>query len=475
MAHAVEAVDATAQAPKRRRLRRLYQEEEDATMAVDEVKEANPRSTGEADGADSSRETEQKPKRPHRPYLEKRSGIQNITWNRVCWAWEVGFPIFEQRGKKKNGYTTRQFALKKYMKDGHTESEADAAALEAAKAFRAEQVQKGVLKESKPMDSNFLNKVLGVTWWKAAGKWRVQVTVPTSRKRISGGFFTDKAAAEKKALEIAEAHGVKRTVTAVGSLADLAVIQPKVPYPNVTWSQLGQCWVAQCDVGGSRQIFRVKPESLSEAELEASHAKAVAWKKEREKQKEEEKQEKERKKTEQGRQKDGQCKSKKSKKSKDTFQDSLQNLQTFLEKNGVLPWHKSPDKSERLLGCFVQKLRTMQKEGTLSAEGLQQVNSCCPLWKEHGEAHRVVPVVRMDDMDQPDGQDSHSTRRHFLAARAALQVAACKSSDERRALLQTMRKKFHPDKNVGNEDEVRLTFDFIQSMWKKEFGGNRRA
>ncbi|CAK9001357.1 unnamed protein product [Durusdinium trenchii] len=47
------------------------------------------------------------------------------------------------------------------MKEGLTETEADIAALEAAKAFQAELVKQGVLEAPKPVDPNFTSEVIG--------------------------------------------------------------------------------------------------------------------------------------------------------------------------------------------------------------------------------------------------------------------------------------------------------------------------
>ena len=50
--------------------------------------------------------------------------------------------------------------------------QADAAALEAAKAFRAELVEKGILSAPKPPDPNFISEVPGVARDKTSGKCR---------------------------------------------------------------------------------------------------------------------------------------------------------------------------------------------------------------------------------------------------------------------------------------------------------------
>ena len=201
-----------------------------------------------------------------------------MSWNNRDWAWQITYP----EGKR-TGQTSRMFTLRKSLKEGLTETEADAAALEAAKAFRAELVKQGVVKEPKPVDPNFTSEVPGVSWRKKTKEWQVQVTLEKASKgRIYGGCFTDKGAAEVKALELAKLHGLERKVTAV-RLTELPIFEVKVPYSGVSWKQRSQQWRASCLVNGAERNFYVKPKDHSEAELEASHKKAVAWRKKQEK------------------------------------------------------------------------------------------------------------------------------------------------------------------------------------------------
>eukprot|EP00435_Cladocopium_sp_Y103_P033663 s2818_g8.t1 len=96
------------------------------------------------------------------------------------------------------------------MGPGMSEAQADAAALEAAKAFRAELVEKGLLSEPKQQDPNFTSEVLGVKWNKNRKKWEVLIRLKGGKKGIYGGLFTEKAAAEAKALQLQEKHGRQR-------------------------------------------------------------------------------------------------------------------------------------------------------------------------------------------------------------------------------------------------------------------------
>ena len=235
-----------------------------------------------------------KPTSFRRDNLVKQSGVPRVLWNRNHCAWEVPIPKYNSKGKKK-GHTNREFSIKKFMVNGRSEAEADAAALEAAKAFHAELVRKGILEEPKERDPNFSSDVPGVAWSKQKKKWRVQITLKKSnpkepKKLIQGGYFTEKAAAEAEALRLRELHGLQREVKAVNTLetryAGLPVFHPKVPYRGVKWSQAEQQWDARCSLGCVGRHFRLKPKDHSEAELERSFQVAVAWRKRQEKEKE---------------------------------------------------------------------------------------------------------------------------------------------------------------------------------------------
>ena len=228
--------------------------------------------------------------------LRSKAGfpMSNGTVNsgQLC-AWEVKFPKFDSKGNKISS-TNRVFSVKKFMGSGSgiSEAQADAAALEAAMAFRAELVEKGILSEPKPRDPNFTSEVPGVKWKQELKKWRVDISRRGSKEKIYGGSFIEKAAAEAKALELREKHGLQRQVKPLATLRNryvgLPVFHPKVPYARVNWSQAEQQWHAKSTVGGATQNFRVRPKDHSEAELERSFQVAVAWKKKQEKEKEKE-------------------------------------------------------------------------------------------------------------------------------------------------------------------------------------------
>ena len=235
-----------------------------------------------------------KPTSFKRHNLAKQSGVPGVKWNRAHCAWEVPIPKYDSKGKRK-GQTNREFSIGKFMVNGRSEAEADAAALEAAKAFRADLVRKGILEEPKERDPNFTSDVPGVRWSKKSKKWRVEITLKQNnpkepQRKVQGGCFTEKKAAEAEALRLRELHGLQRTVKAVSTLetryAGLPVFHPKVPYAGVTWSQAEQQWHARCNFGGVHLHFRLKPKDHSEVELERSFQVAVAWKKRQEKERE---------------------------------------------------------------------------------------------------------------------------------------------------------------------------------------------
>ena len=234
----------------------------------------------------------QSPQYIKRHKLAKQSGVPGVCWNSSMWAWLVHWPKLDDKGNRTGKRKTHVFSISSFMKQGLTKDEAAAAALEAAKASRADLVRQGLVKEPKAKDPQFTSDVYGVTWCKAAKKWRVQISPKQTKGKegpkqmIAGGYFAEKAAAEAKALELAEAHGLQRSVRPVGRFEELRVVQPKAPYTGVNWRIEEQQWHAQIIIRGAKRHFRVKPKDFSEAELERSFQEAVAWHKRQVKEKE---------------------------------------------------------------------------------------------------------------------------------------------------------------------------------------------
>jgi len=87
---------------------------------------------------------EQKPAKLGRYRLAKQSGARGVLWCTQAFGWKVWFPKVDCKGNFIT-WTSRAFCVKKFMVSGGTEVEADAAALEAAMAFRTELVEKGII------------------------------------------------------------------------------------------------------------------------------------------------------------------------------------------------------------------------------------------------------------------------------------------------------------------------------------------
>ena len=142
------------------------------------------------------------------------------------------FPNVDSKGKRFSR-TNRKFSVKNFMGPGISEAQADAAALEAAKAFHAELVEKGILSEPKQKDPNFTSEVPGVRWKKSAAKvagtdrpkgWQED----DSRRllhREGGGRGQGLGARRRR-------HGLQRQVKPVATLSELPVFHPKVPLPR---------------------------------------------------------------------------------------------------------------------------------------------------------------------------------------------------------------------------------------------------
>ena len=227
---------------------------------------------------------QQKPHVFHRNNVAKQSGVPNVVWKNHLQLWLVEFREYDSKGQMiRKG---RSFPVKKFLGPGRSEEEADAMALRAALSFRAELVMQGILSEAKPKDPNCTSEVPGVKWEKNRQKWRVRILLEGSKKVIQGGYFTEKAAAEAKALELREQHSLQRQVKPVDSLSTLPMFHPKVPYPGVTWRQSEQRWYADWRRQGARRTLRIKPKNHSEEELERSFKEAVAWMNKQQKEKE---------------------------------------------------------------------------------------------------------------------------------------------------------------------------------------------
>ncbi|CAJ1409465.1 unnamed protein product [Effrenium voratum] len=218
-----------------------------------------------------------KPAQVKSKQLAKQSGVPNISWHPSRFNWQLDW---RERGEGEAVGTrhVKSFGISSFMKDGLNEAEAEAAALEAAKAFRAQLVAQGRIKE-RVQDESLTSDVPGVKFRKGKKKWQVEIPKPGS-KRIWGGCFTEKAAAEARALELREVHGLRLSVKSTASRAEraaaaaqLPVFQPKVPFPGVFWDRSNQGWRAMT----KDKNRRFSALDHSEPELEKAFTKAVAW------------------------------------------------------------------------------------------------------------------------------------------------------------------------------------------------------
>ena len=134
--------------------------------------------------------------------LERQSGVPNISWQITKGTWVIGW---QEAGKRKQ----LNFPISKHMKEGLSEDEAVAAALEEAKAHREELVRQGKLKPPKPVTAKASgSRVRGVRSH-ASGNFQVRITNPRTKKLDFGGTFKTLAEAEAKAQEMAENLGTK--------------------------------------------------------------------------------------------------------------------------------------------------------------------------------------------------------------------------------------------------------------------------
>ncbi|CAJ1417439.1 unnamed protein product [Effrenium voratum] len=236
---------------------------------------AAPRSVAVGDARANVPGNAVKPAKVLAKQQEKQSGVPGISWQISRFCWQLRWTEKDKKGG--SARHIQNFTISSFMKQGLNEVEAEAAALEAAKAFRADLVARGRIKE-KLRDESLTSDVPGVKFAKARKKWHVSIPKPGGG-RIQGGYFTEKAAAEARATELRELHGLQRTVKRCAARAELPVFQPKVAFPGVTWHVQKQCWQARTSGSKSRKYCccSFRPLDHSEPELEKAFARAVAW------------------------------------------------------------------------------------------------------------------------------------------------------------------------------------------------------
>ncbi|CAE7196870.1 unnamed protein product, partial [Symbiodinium microadriaticum] len=213
--------------------------------------------------------------------LERQSGIQGIVWRKdlACWRaqWWEG-----------NSRKACNFPISKHMKLGLCEAEAEAAALQEAKAFREELVRQGKLKPPKPVTEKASGSaVRGVLYNKSTGEYRVRVTDPSTHKKVSGGYFKVKEEAEARAQELAKELGLQQEVVPVKLLSELPHFEPLGPEKGIRWVPGEQAWHARHrNAFGKHDHMRFRPKDFSAKEVEKAWKQAVAWRKQQEKERE---------------------------------------------------------------------------------------------------------------------------------------------------------------------------------------------
>ena len=212
---------------------------------------AAPRSVAVGDARANVPGNAVKPAKVLAKQQEKQSGVPGISWQISRFCWQLRWTEKDKKGG--SARHIQNFTISSFMKQGLNEVEAEAAALEAAKAFRADLVARGRIKE-KLRDESLTSDVPGVKFAKASKKWQVVIPKPGGG-RIQGGCFKEKAEAEARALQLRELHGLQRTVKACASRDELRVFQPKVAFPGVTWHVQKQCWQAR--TSGSKSSIAV--------------------------------------------------------------------------------------------------------------------------------------------------------------------------------------------------------------------------
>eukprot|EP00439_Symbiodinium_sp_Y106_P023210 s6180_g2.t2 len=206
--------------------------------------------------------------------LERQSGIQHISWQRLTLGWQVSW----HDGMKRN---RTLFSICKFLKLGLGEEDAVKKALDEAKALREELVRQGKLQPAKPITVK-ASAVRGVH--KKGKAWQVRLTNPITKKLFYKAFATMEDA-EAKARKIAKKFGLQAEseVVPVKKLSELRRFEPLSPQKGVKWDFNEQCWHARFTVGVQLKHFRARPKTFSNEEVENAWNQAASWRRQQEK------------------------------------------------------------------------------------------------------------------------------------------------------------------------------------------------
>lgn len=207
----------------------------------------------------------------------KRSGVTNILWyeNHGCWAVRFRDPV---RGK----HAGKQFSVRKYMKTGCTFEEADAAALQAAVAFRAELVQQGLLKGVKEAAAD-CSGTPDLSRKRSRRCWAANILIRGYRKcrlKSEPAPETDEACTNAEQQRPTREHECGLSLVHVQ--VKVKIEKQGRGVKGISWHHWDESWHADICVmdttGMSRRFQRVfRPEDSSLEAIDRAHLEAVMW------------------------------------------------------------------------------------------------------------------------------------------------------------------------------------------------------
>ena len=221
--------------------------------------------------------------------LERRSGIQNISWFATKSCWRLQYWTETKRIEMK-------FHVMPFMEQGLDEDAAMEAALREAKAAREELVRQGKLGAPKPPKPKLPKRttVKGVYFYKSTQQWRAKLMNPATNMVVHGGYFATVEEAEAKAWELAAELGIRDVQPSEAKplrrLSELRRFEPLGPQLGVTWSMGEQCWRGAIGMGKAQRHMRFRPKDFSNEEVQRTWNEAVVWRQQQEKERDKAKQ-----------------------------------------------------------------------------------------------------------------------------------------------------------------------------------------
>eukprot|EP00933_Yihiella_yeosuensis_P046614 TRINITY_DN4218_c0_g1_i7.p1 TRINITY_DN4218_c0_g1~~TRINITY_DN4218_c0_g1_i7.p1 ORF type:complete len:291 (-),score=70.82 TRINITY_DN4218_c0_g1_i7:410-1231(-) len=219
----------------------------------------------------------------------KRSGVSHIRWDQAMYAWRVYYRV---KGKE----SLHNFPVRRYRKSGFSEIEADQAALNAARAARADLVKQGIIKEkeggsakSAQVDPTFVSSAPGIYWLPKDQKWRIQIRAKlpgVMKKVIDGGSFKPtgsspaeiieaRSRAEARHADLCFEYGIQWVDKEVKDATQF--VKHPCAVTGVAWSPSENAWHARIPFSKKQIHKRFRPLDNSEAEITRSRLEAEAW------------------------------------------------------------------------------------------------------------------------------------------------------------------------------------------------------